>query len=65
MNKTEKEFEALAAEVSEKADRIKCSPAEYREGLATIIAMLEDAQGASKETEQPEPDSEGLKDYAP
>lgn len=46
---TQREFEAMARHVSIEAARVRCTPAEYRDGLLTIIETLRTDLEASKE----------------
>jgi len=51
---TERHFEALATHVSREAANVDCTPAEYRDGLLTIIEMLKVDMQASKELDSEE-----------
>lgn len=49
MSDIDREFEQLATKISQEAARVDCSPAEYRDGLITIIETLQTDLRASKE----------------
>ena len=52
------EFERMAQSISEAAADVVCSPAEYRDGLAAIIATLSLDLEASKESEREDVDED-------
>ena len=56
MSDIDRKFERLAQEISTTAALVDCSPAEYRDGLVTIIEVLKADMQASKEMD-PDPDA--------